>query len=99
MRFKKRQRVTVPVEEKDMNYWDKRRKNNESAKKSRDSKREKEAQMLGRIGCLESENIQLKARMDFLNEENNSLKAILHPSSNWDWNNFKSFALIYNFGY
>jgi hypothetical protein len=82
MRFKKRQRVRVPAEEKDMNYWDKRRKNNESAKKSRDYKREKEVQMFGRIGCLESENIQLKARMDFLNEENNSLKAILHPNSN-----------------
>lgn len=77
-----KKRRPVPVEHKDMTYWEKRRKNNESAKKSRDQKREKEGHMLVRISYLENENIQLKARLHYLEEENKSLKALLHPNSN-----------------
>jgi hypothetical protein len=56
--FKRRSR-TVPTEEKDAVYYEKRARNNESAKRSRDSRRIKEQQIQERITFLEHENSRL----------------------------------------
>ncbi|CAF2521422.1 unnamed protein product [Rotaria sp. Silwood2] len=56
--FKKRSR-TVPVEEKDTTYYEKRTRNNESAKRSRDTRRIKEQQIQKRVTFLEHENLRL----------------------------------------
>lgn len=56
--FKKRARA-VPPEQKDTAYYDKRARNNESAKRSRDARRHKEQQTLERLSYLEHENSRL----------------------------------------
>jgi hypothetical protein len=58
MVFKKHSR-TIPVEEKDAGYFEKRARNNESAKRSRDTRRTKEQQIQDRVNFLEHENSRL----------------------------------------
>lgn len=77
-----KKRRPVPVEHKDSSYWEKRRKNNESAKKSRDSKREKENHMAMRISYLERENFELKTRCACLMQENEKLTNMLIAAQN-----------------
>ena len=48
---------------KDEAYWERRRKNNEAAKRSRDSRRQKETEIAMRAQFLEQENIQLKLEL------------------------------------
>jgi len=55
---KKRSR-TVPTEEKDGAYFEKRARNNESAKRSRDSRRIKEQTIQERVMFLHNENSRL----------------------------------------
>ena len=56
--FKKRARA-VPPEQKDGAYYEKRARNNESAKRSRDARRQKEQLTQERLACLEQENARL----------------------------------------
>jgi hypothetical protein len=56
--FKKRARA-VPPEQKDTAYFEKRMRNNESAKRSRDARRHKEQQTQDRLSYLEHENSRL----------------------------------------
>jgi len=56
--FKKRARA-VPPEQKDGAYYEKRARNNESAKRSRDARRLKEQQTQDRLTMLEHENTRL----------------------------------------
>ncbi|CAF2488702.1 unnamed protein product [Rotaria sp. Silwood2] len=56
--FKKRARA-VPLEQKDSAYYEKRARNNESAKRSRDARRMKEQQTQDRLTYLEHENSRL----------------------------------------
>jgi hypothetical protein len=55
---KKRSR-TIPDEAKDAIYYEKRARNNESAKRSRDTRRIKEEQIQERLNFLEHENTRL----------------------------------------
>lgn len=48
---------------KDEAYWERRRKNNEAAKRSRDARRLKETEIAMRAQFLEQENIQLKMEL------------------------------------
>lgn len=48
---------------KDEAYWERRRKNNEAAKRSRDARRQKETEIAMRAQFLEQENIQLKLEL------------------------------------
>ena len=57
--LKKRSR-TIPTEEKDVNYYEKRARNNESAKRSRDARRIREEQIQDRASYLFNENARLK---------------------------------------
>ena len=49
--------------EKDAAYWERRRKNNAAAKRSRDSRRAKEQEVHIRAKFLESENSELRMRL------------------------------------
>jgi bZIP factor len=53
----------------DPTYWEKRRKNNEAAKRSRDARRAKEDEIAIRCAFLEQENTSLKAYSQSLQEE------------------------------
>jgi hypothetical protein len=58
MTYKKCSR-TVPAEEKDAIYFEKRARNNDSAKRSRDARRIKEQEIQDRVNFLEHENSRL----------------------------------------
>ncbi|XP_064335938.1 NFIL3 like protein [Camelus dromedarius] len=59
----RRQREFMPEEKKDMVYWEKRRKNNEAAKRSREKRRLNDAALEGRLATLLEENALLRAEL------------------------------------
>lgn len=63
----------------DPSYWEKRKKNNEAAKRSRDARRAKEDEIAIRCAFLEQENIQLKFRLANLESERARLQKLLYP--------------------
>jgi hypothetical protein len=77
-----KKRRPVPSENKDPLYWEKRRKNNESAKRSREMRRTKEEHVTLRAFYLEQENTQLKSQLSVLREEMEKLRAILYNNQN-----------------
>lgn len=60
---------TSSGEKKDDSYWDRRRKNNEAAKRSRDARRLKEKEVGMRADFLQQENTALKAQIAILRTE------------------------------
>ena len=60
---------STPRDGKDAAYWERRRKNNEAAKRSRDARRHKENEIAVRASYLEQENIQLKMELVQLRTE------------------------------
>ena len=58
--IKKRKKNAVPDEMKDERYWEKRQKNKEATRRSREAKRLKENQIVLRAAYLEKENEVLK---------------------------------------
>lgn len=62
----RRQREFLPEEKKDTVYWEKRRKNNEAAKRSREKRRLNDAALEGRLAALLEENAQLRAELQEL---------------------------------
>jgi hypothetical protein len=73
--FKKRARA-VPLEQKDSAYYEKRARNNESAKRSRDSRRLKEQQTQERLTYLEHENSRLLMENQALCYQLSQLRAL-----------------------
>jgi len=70
--IKKRQKIFVQDQEKDIKYWEKRCKNNIAARRSREARRLKENQIVLRAAYLEKENHSLKKDLDdatFLNSK------------------------------
>ncbi|KAM9241623.1 NFIL3 like protein [Dugong dugon] len=59
----RRQREFMPEEKKDTIYWEKRRKNNEAAKRSREKRRLNDAAIEGRLVALLEENALLRAEL------------------------------------
>ncbi|KAM4751392.1 nuclear factor interleukin-3-regulated protein-like [Anableps anableps] len=59
----RRKREFTPSERKDENYWDKRRKNNEAAKRSREKRRANDMVLERRVLGLLEENARLKAEV------------------------------------
>lgn len=59
----RRKREFTPNEKKDEGYWDKRRKNNEAAKRSREKRRVNDMVLENRILTLLEENARLKAEL------------------------------------
>jgi hypothetical protein len=73
--FKKRARA-VPLEQKDTAYYEKRARNNESAKRSRDARRIKEQQIQDRVSYLEHENSRLLMENQALRYQLSQLHAL-----------------------
>lgn len=61
-------RQSVDEEAKDEKYWERRRKNNQAAKKSRDLKRQKEMDVAQKAAALEEENRELRDEVKKLKE-------------------------------
>lgn len=59
----RRKREFIPVDQKDEGYWDKRRKNNEAAKRSREKRRVNDLVLEGRVLALLEENARLRAEL------------------------------------
>ncbi|KAL3208642.1 hypothetical protein MRX96_038967 [Rhipicephalus microplus] len=74
----------IPAECKDEAYWERRKRNNESAKRSRELRRIKEQQTALRVLYLEQENLQLRTELTMLRSEVDKLRQLLfvgkHPS-------------------
>ncbi|GJQ77473.1 putative basic region leucin zipper [Trypoxylus dichotomus] len=62
----------------DPTYWEKRRKNNEAAKRSRDARRAKEDEIAIRCAFLEQENLKLRCEVASLRNESERLKNMLY---------------------
>ncbi|KAK3106061.1 hypothetical protein FSP39_011791 [Pinctada imbricata] len=67
----------IPSEQKDTKYFERRRRNNQAAKKSRDARKAREDEIAIRASFLEKENAILRAQVATLREEANSLKQLL----------------------
>ena len=59
-KIKKRKKNSVPEDLKDDKYWEKRNKNKEATRRSREARRLKENQIVLRAAYLEKENRVLK---------------------------------------
>lgn len=71
---------SLPDEQKDDAYWERRRKNNEAAKRSRDARRAKEDQIAIRAALLEQENLKLRVEVAALKTETAKLRCMLYNS-------------------
>lgn len=81
---KKKKPQPFPDECKDTLYWERRRRNNESAKKSRALRKIKEQQTSMRVLQLEQENLKLKTEVSYLKEELETLKKIHYTKTTTD---------------
>merc|ERR1711997_101181 len=72
--IKKRKKKAVPEAMKDERYWEKREKNKEATRRSREAKRLKENQIVLRAAYLEKENKVLKQELDTSNFEKSKLE-------------------------
>lgn len=72
---------TMPDELKDTAYWERRRKNNEAAKRSRDARRAKEDEIAIRAAFLEQENLKLRVEVAALKNETSRLRCMLYSGS------------------
>ncbi|XP_041352827.1 G-box-binding factor 2-like [Gigantopelta aegis] len=70
----------LPDEQKDEAYWERRRKNNEAAKRSRDARRAKEDEIAIRAALLEQENLKLRVEVAALKSETARLRCMLYNS-------------------
>ncbi|OWA52445.1 putative Thyrotroph embryonic factor [Hypsibius exemplaris] len=77
---KKRGR-SVPDEVKDEAYWERRRKNNEAAKRSRDSRRHKEDEIALKAAFLERENLTLRMEKKQLQAEVQKMRMIVYANA------------------
>nr|XP_015220829.1 PREDICTED: nuclear factor interleukin-3-regulated protein-like [Lepisosteus oculatus] len=59
----RRKREFMPDEKKDASYWEKRRKNNEAAKRSREKRRVNDFVLESRLLALGEENVRLRAEL------------------------------------
>lgn len=62
---------------KDEAYWERRKRNNEAAKRSRDARRAKELSTIERAKYLEEENLRLSKEVEVLKHENTTLRCFV----------------------
>ncbi|XP_072523414.1 TEF transcription factor, PAR bZIP family member a isoform X2 [Salminus brasiliensis] len=67
--IKKAKKIFVPEDQKDEKYWQRRKKNNIAAKRSRDARRLKENQITVRAAFLERENTALRLEVAELRKD------------------------------
>ncbi len=70
----------LPDDKKDSAYWERRRKNNDAAKRSRDARRAKEDEIAIRAAFLEQENLKLRVEVAALKNETAKLRCMLYNS-------------------
>ncbi|KAH9375739.1 hypothetical protein HPB48_007151 [Haemaphysalis longicornis] len=75
-----RRRSRLPDEVKDAAYWERRRKNNEAAKRSRDARRAKEDEIAMRAAYLEGENYKLRCQVASLRHQIIAMQNGLYPA-------------------
>ncbi|XP_016308839.1 thyrotroph embryonic factor-like isoform X1 [Sinocyclocheilus anshuiensis] len=75
--IKKAKKVFVPEEHKDEKYWQRRKKNNIAAKRSRDARRLKENQITVRAAFLERENSALRQEVAELRKDFGRFKNVV----------------------
>ncbi|XP_077984088.1 thyrotroph embryonic factor-like [Glandiceps talaboti] len=75
--IKKSRKIFVPEDLKDDKYWERRKKNNFAAKRSRDARRVKENQIAIRASFLEKENNAFRDELSGYKKEVISLKKII----------------------
>ncbi|KAG7325158.1 hypothetical protein KOW79_011474 [Hemibagrus wyckioides] len=75
--IKKAKKIFVPEEQKDEKYWQRRKKNNFAAKRSRDARRLKENQITVRAAFLERENLALRQEVAELRKDLGRCKKIV----------------------
>ncbi len=68
---------SLPEDAKDDAYWERRRKNNEAAKRSRDARRQKEDEIAMKAALLEQENLRLRLEVAQLKAETERLRQTL----------------------
>ena len=71
---RKNPRSFVPDEKKSQEYWEKRKKNNIAARKSREDRRKKEIETLKTVDNLKNDNLKLKIYAQKVMAENQNLK-------------------------
>lgn len=67
----------VPEQAKDQSYWDKRQRNNEAARRSREMRRLKEKETCDKLLRLKKENEALRVAITLLIQRNESLEVII----------------------
>jgi len=67
----------IPESNKDKSYWEKRKRNNEAARKSREMRRTKELEISGRFSTMMKENEALRVAISLLIKRNDTLENIL----------------------
>lgn len=77
----RKKRLPVPDEKKDDKYWERRKRNNQAAKRSRDMKRKKTEDELVRAQDAIQENTKLKQEIEVLKAEINSLRRLLKDAN------------------
>lgn len=75
----------IPTDQKDTKYFERRKRNNLAAKKSRDARKAREDEIAIRASFLEKENAILRAQVGTLREEANSLKQLLLQKRSRPW--------------
>lgn len=73
----KKKAQPVPAEQKDQTYWERRHRNNESARRSREARRQKEEAVSFRVVYLENENMQLRTEVSMLRQEIEKLRSLM----------------------
>ena len=76
----KSNRKFVPDSQKDIDYWEKRRRNNLAAKKSREDRRRKELEVICKMSGLEKQNADLSAQVKALQKKNELLEKKLEDA-------------------
>lgn len=71
------ERKPVTEENKDDKYFDRRKRNNLSAKKSRDQRKKREDRNALRATSLENENAVLRAQVSVLRDHANTLRNLI----------------------
>lgn len=67
----------IPSDQKDNKYFERRKRNNQAAKKSRDARKAREDEIATRASFLEKENAILRAQTQTLREEATSLQQLI----------------------
>lgn len=67
----------VPEQAKDQSYWDKRQRNNEAARRSREMRRQKEKETHDKLVRLKKENEALRVAITLLIQRNENLELVI----------------------